>query len=50
MTEIICEQGYEVDRPSRLIVQVLSDDDEISCVQVGGQAVVVIEGSLTLRP
>ena len=46
-TEIICEQGYEVDRPSRLIVQVHSDDDEIQSIQVGGQAVVVIEGVLS---
>lgn len=47
-TEIVCEQGYEVDRPSRLIVHVYSDDDEIKSVQVGGQAVMVIEGVLTL--
>jgi trans-2,3-dihydro-3-hydroxyanthranilate isomerase len=46
-TEIICEQGYEVDRPSRLIVQVHSDDDEIQSIHVGGQAVVVIEGVLS---
>lgn len=47
-TEIICEQGYEVDRPSRLVVHVYSDDDEIKSVQVGGQVVMVIEGVLTL--
>ena len=47
-TEIVCEQGYEVDRPSRLVVHVYSDDDEIKSVQVGGQAVMVIEGVLTL--
>lgn len=46
-TEIICEQGYEVDRPSRLIVQVHSDDDEIQSIHVGGQAVIVIEGTLS---
>jgi len=46
-TEIICEQGYEADRPSRLVVHVQSDDDEIQTVHVGGQAVLVIEGSLT---
>jgi len=45
-TEIVCEQGYEIDRPSRLIVQVHSDDDEIQSVHVGGQAVVVLEGVL----
>jgi trans-2,3-dihydro-3-hydroxyanthranilate isomerase len=43
-TEIICEQGYEVDRPSRLIVHVHSEDDEVQSVNVGGQAVMVIEG------
>jgi len=46
-TEIICEQGYEIDRPSRLLVHVHSDDDEIQSVHVGGQAVVVIEGVLS---
>jgi trans-2,3-dihydro-3-hydroxyanthranilate isomerase len=47
ITEIIAEQGYEVDRPSRLLIQVESDDDVIQSVKVGGQAVLVIEGSLT---
>ena len=47
-TEIICEQGYEVDRPSRLMVHVHSDEDEIQSVHVGGQAVVVIECVLSL--
>src|SRR5207245_10640327 len=46
-TEIICEQGYEIDRPSRLTVHVHSDDDEIEYVTVGGRAVMVIEGSVT---
>lgn len=47
-TEIICEQGYEMDRPSRLIVHVHSDDDAIQSVNVGGQAVMVIEGMVRL--
>jgi trans-2,3-dihydro-3-hydroxyanthranilate isomerase len=47
-TEIICEQGYEIDRPSRLMVHVHSDEDEIQSVHVGGQAVVVIEGIISL--
>jgi len=47
-TEIICEQGYEIDRPSRLMVHVHSDEDEIQSVHVGGQAVVVIEGVISL--
>ena len=28
-TEIMMEQGYEIDRPSRILVQVFSDDDKI---------------------
>lgn len=45
-TEIIMEQGYEIDRPSRILVQVFSDDDKIQEVKVGGQAVMVAEGKL----
>jgi len=45
-TEIIAEQGYELDRPSRILVQVESDDDVIQDVKVGGQAVMVVEGTL----
>jgi trans-2,3-dihydro-3-hydroxyanthranilate isomerase len=47
-TDIIAEQGYEVDRPSRISIQVESDDDAIQHVKVGGQAVMVIEGTLML--
>ena len=47
-TEIIAEQGYEVDRPSRIIIQVESDDDMIQEVKVGGEVVMVIEGTITL--
>ena len=46
-TEIVAEQGYEVERPSRIIVQVDSDDDIIKEVKVGGRVVMVIEGTLT---
>ena len=46
-TEIIAEQGYEVERPSRILIQVESDDDAIQEVKVGGQAVMVLEGKLT---
>jgi trans-2,3-dihydro-3-hydroxyanthranilate isomerase len=46
-TEIIAEQGYEVERPSRILIQVESDDDAIQEVKVGGQAVMVLEGTLT---
>lgn len=45
-TEIIAEQGYEVERPSRILIQVESDDDAIQEVKVGGQAVMVLEGAL----
>jgi trans-2,3-dihydro-3-hydroxyanthranilate isomerase len=45
-TAIISEQGYAIDRPSRIFVQVDSDDDIIQSVKVGGQCVMVIEGTL----
>jgi trans-2,3-dihydro-3-hydroxyanthranilate isomerase len=45
-TEIIAEQGYAIDRPSRIFVQVDSDDDIIQSVKVGGQCVMVVEGEL----
>ena len=47
MTELIVEQGYEIGRPSRILVQVESDDDAIQTVKVGGQCVMVVEGTLT---
>ena len=46
MTEISIEQGYEIERPSRIFVQVASDDDLIQVVKVGGQCVMVVEGTL----
>lgn len=36
MTELIVEQGYEIARPSRILVQVESEDDAIQTVKVGG--------------
>ena len=45
-TEIVMEQGYEIDRPSRILVQVFSDDDKIQQIKVGGQVVMVAEGKL----
>ena len=45
-TAIIAEQGYAIDRPSRIFVQVDSDDDIIQTVKVGGQCVMVVEGVL----
>ena len=46
-TEIIVEQGYEIERPSHIIVRVESDDDIIQTVKVGGQCVTVVQGTLT---
>jgi trans-2,3-dihydro-3-hydroxyanthranilate isomerase len=46
-TEIVVEQGYEIERPSQIFVQVESDDDAIQTVKVGGQCVLVVEGTLT---
>jgi trans-2,3-dihydro-3-hydroxyanthranilate isomerase len=45
-TEIVIEQGYEIERPSRIFVQVESDDDVIQAVKVGGYVVMVVEGTL----
>jgi trans-2,3-dihydro-3-hydroxyanthranilate isomerase len=45
-TEITAEQGYEIERPSRILIQVESDDDAIQEVKVGGQAVMVVQGVL----
>jgi len=46
-TEIVIEQGYEIERPSQIFVRVESDDDIIKTVKVGGQCVMVVEGTLT---
>ena len=46
-TDIIVEQGYEIERPSQIFVRVESDDDIIQTVKVGGQCVMVVEGTLT---
>lgn len=45
-TEVVMEQGYEIDRPSRILVQVFSDDDMIKTIKVGGQVVMVAEGKI----
>lgn len=45
-TEIVSEQGYEINRPSRILTWVFSDDDIIQEVKVGGQVVMVAEGKL----
>lgn len=46
-TEIIVEQGYEIERPAQILVRVESDDDIIQSVKVGGQCVMVVQGTLT---
>ena len=46
MTELLIEQGYEMERPSNIIVRVESEDDVIQSVKVGGQVVMVVEGTL----
>jgi trans-2,3-dihydro-3-hydroxyanthranilate isomerase len=46
-TDIVVEQGYEIERPSQIFVRVESDDDIIKAVKVGGQCVMVVEGTLT---
>jgi trans-2,3-dihydro-3-hydroxyanthranilate isomerase len=46
-TEIIVEQGYEIERPSQIIVRIESDDDIIQTVKVGGECVTVVQGTLT---
>ena len=45
-TELVIEQGYEIDRPSRILVQVYSDDDAIKTIKVGGQVIMVAEGKM----
>jgi trans-2,3-dihydro-3-hydroxyanthranilate isomerase len=47
MTEFWVEQGYEMERPSNILVRVESDEDAIQSVKVGGQAVMVVEGTLS---
>jgi trans-2,3-dihydro-3-hydroxyanthranilate isomerase len=46
-TELVVEQGYEMERPSNILVRVESDDDAIQSVKVGGQVVMVVEGTLS---
>lgn len=45
---LVIEQGYEMGRPSTIHVEVEHDDGAPSEVRVGGQAVFVAEGSLSL--
>jgi len=43
---IVIEQGFEMDRPSHILVSVEEADEEIRSIQVGGQAITVLEGNL----
>ena len=43
---IVSEQGYELGRPSRLVVRIESTDEEITDVTVGGECVQVGEGTI----
>ncbi len=45
-TSIVSEQGAEINRPSTLYVEVDSRAEEITAVRVGGQVVLVAEGSV----
>ena len=46
--QIMSEQGYEMGRPSRLIVKIVSKGGEISDVAVGGDCVAMGQGSLQI--
>ena len=45
-TDIVVEQGYEIERPSQIFVQVELEHEVIQTVKVGGQCVMVVEGTL----
>lgn len=47
-THMVIEQGFEIDRPSLLEVEVDIRDGAVNEVRVGGQVVMLIEGELTL--
>ena len=47
-TYIVSEQGAEINRPSKLTIEVESVGETISAVRVGGQVVVVAEGKVWL--
>lgn len=45
-TDLVIEQGYEINRPSHIHVQVESDSNMVQSVKVGGACVMVAEGVL----
>ena len=44
----IIEQGFEMQRPSILELEVFKQDGEITKIQVGGAAVLVSEGTMEI--
>ena len=47
-SQIVIEQGYEMNRPSTLQVSVTESGGKIQSIQVGGQARTVLEGNLRI--
>ncbi len=45
---IVCEQGYEIGRPSRMEIEISGDRAEIREVRVGGGCVLIGEGRMRL--
>lgn len=45
--DLVCEQGYFMDRPSQIFVEVTKNDKDI-IIKVGGEAVLVMEGKIYL--
>ena len=45
-SQIVIEQGYEINRPSTIQVNVTESGGEIQSIQVGGQTRTVLEGNL----
>jgi len=43
---IVIEQGFEMNRPSKILVNVGKTGGKIDSIQVGGQAITVLEGNL----
>jgi trans-2,3-dihydro-3-hydroxyanthranilate isomerase len=47
-TRLISRQGVKMGRPSEIHVAVTTDGGEITAVRVGGSALLVAEGALTI--
>jgi trans-2,3-dihydro-3-hydroxyanthranilate isomerase len=45
-SSILIEQGFEMNRPSIIQVSIKQSNGEIHSIQVGGQAITVLEGNL----